>query len=88
MDTAQVNDKEMKQQRDGRLPKRFPLLISSLYTLFLSLGSIVWFFLLAFLLIRFRRYINIKVINLIIRGLGVILCIIGLFFAYSAVRML
>ncbi len=66
----------------------FPIVVSGFYAFFLSLGSIAWFLILTFLLSRFRKYINVKVIVLIIRSLGIILGIIGLFFSYTAVKML
>lgn len=70
------------------LPKNFPLLLSISYAFFLSLGSIIWFFYLAFLLAKHRNRININVINKIIRTLGLVLCIFGLFLAYKAIEML
>lgn len=68
--------------------KYFPMVISGFYAFFLSLGSIAWFLILTFLLSRFRKYINVKVIAFIIRSLGIILGLIGLFFSYTAVKML
>lgn len=68
-------------------PDYFHLIISICYAFFLSLGSIFWFFLLAFLIVRFRKRINIKVISLFIKGLGIILCLFGLYFGYMAVRI-
>lgn len=71
-----------------QLPKNFPLFLSISYAFFLSLGSIAWFFYLAFLLNRNRHRININTVNSIIRGLGWVLCVFGLFLGYKAITML
>ncbi|MDO9341382.1 MAG: LysE family transporter [Bacteroidales bacterium] len=71
-----------------KYPAYFHLVISICYALFLSLGSITWFFLMAFLVVRFRHRINIMVIKVFIRSLGVVLGLIGLYFGYQAAKML
>ena len=68
-------------------PKYFHLLISICYALFLALGSIIWFLLMAFLIVRFRSRINIKTISIFIKGLGGILCLFGLYFGFQSIRM-
>jgi threonine/homoserine/homoserine lactone efflux protein len=68
-------------------PKYFHLLISICYALFLALGSIIWFLLMAFLIVRFRTRINIKTISVFIKALGGILCLFGFYFGYQAVSM-
>jgi len=65
----------------------FHMLISICYALSLSIGSIIWFYLMAFLIVRFRQRINIKVISVFIKSLGVVLGLFGLYFGYHAVRM-
>jgi threonine/homoserine/homoserine lactone efflux protein len=69
-------------------PRNFHLVISICYAFFLSLGSIIWLYLLSLMIVKFRQRINIKVISLFIRSLGGVLCIFGLFFIYLATRML
>lgn len=68
-------------------PSWFPLVISLSYALFLALGSITWFLTMAVIIARFRHRINVRIINGIIRSLGIVLCLFGLYFAYTAVRM-
>jgi threonine/homoserine/homoserine lactone efflux protein len=80
-------NKEMQKKDPVNLPKHFNLLISICYAFFLSVGSIIWFYLLAFLITRFRQRIKTKTINAIVSGLGVVLCIIGLYFGFVAARM-
>lgn len=69
-------------------PKYFHLLISICYAFFLAVGSIIWFLLMAFLIVRFRTRINIKTISIFIKGLGGLLCFFGLYFGVQAVRMI
>jgi threonine/homoserine/homoserine lactone efflux protein len=76
------------QQDQTIYPVHFHLVISICYAFFLSLGSLIWFFLMAFLIVRFRQRINIKIISVFIKSLGGVLCMFGLFFGYQAVRML
>lgn len=68
-------------------PSWFPVLISFSYALALSVGSILWYLILAVIISRFRRWINVRALQGIISGLGIVLCLFGLYFAYSAVKM-
>jgi threonine/homoserine/homoserine lactone efflux protein len=68
-------------------PTYFHLVISVCYAVFLSLGSVLWFFLMAFLVVRFRHRINLLVIKIFIRSLGVVLGLFGVYFAIQAVKM-
>ena len=88
-DTLQVFKKENQTRKVvEELPQNFHLLNSIFYSFFLSAGSILWFMLLAVILSRFRKRIETGILNLLIRSLGVIMCLFGVFFAYSAVKML
>ena len=69
-------------------PSNFHLAISICYAFFLAVGSVLWFFLLAFMIVQFRQRINVKVISFIIKGLGVLLGLIGFYFGYRALEML
>jgi threonine/homoserine/homoserine lactone efflux protein len=86
-DNIQIGKNNDHQQDETKYPQNFHLVISICYALFLSVGSIMWFFLMAFLIVRFRRRINIKVISVFIKSLGIVLCLIGLYFGYLAARM-
>ena len=76
-----------EHQNDG-FPRYFHLLISLLYALFITAGSIVWFYLLVIMISRFRKTINKKFLTVFVRGLGVILSFFGLYFGYLASEML
>jgi len=75
------------KEEPATFPPHFHLAISLCYAFFISVGSIIWFYLLAYLIVRFRKRINIKYISLFVKSLGVVLCFIGLYFGYQAVMM-
>jgi threonine/homoserine/homoserine lactone efflux protein len=68
-----------------KFPSQFHVAISICYAFFLSAGSFLWCFLLSFLIVRFRQLINIKVLSAVIKILGVVLCLIGIYFGYMTV---
>ncbi len=86
-DTLKIFKNQAPRDTAGR-PRWFPLLLSLSYALALAIGSIIWFVVMALILSRFRHRINPKIVNGIIKGLGIILCLFALYFAYSAVKML
>jgi threonine/homoserine/homoserine lactone efflux protein len=83
-----IRSYNLEQQKKGpvTLPKHFHLLISAIYAFSLAIGTIIWFYLLTFLITKFRRYINLKIINGIIYGLGIFLCLFGIYFGYIAIK--
>jgi threonine/homoserine/homoserine lactone efflux protein len=83
----QIVKKRDHQPDQTKYPAYFHLIISICYALFLSIGTIFWFYLMTYLLARFRQQINLKVISGFIKSLGIILCIFGLYFGYLAIRM-
>jgi threonine/homoserine/homoserine lactone efflux protein len=75
------------QQDQTAYPVYFHVIISMCYAFFFSFGSIVWFDILSYMIVRFRRRINIKIIEVFIKSLGVVLCLFGLFFSYLSARI-
>lgn len=75
------------QQDETIYPAYFHLIISVCYAFFISFGSILWFYLLSFMIVRYRQRINIKIISVFIKSLGIVLCLFGLFFGYMSARM-
>jgi len=69
-------------------PASFPVQISLVYAFSLAIGSILWFMLLALVLSRFRYRINLRILSGIIRSLGIVLCGFGVFFIYTAIKLL
>jgi threonine/homoserine/homoserine lactone efflux protein len=86
-ENLQIGKNKDQESDNTTYPAYFHMVISICYALFLSVGSVAWFFLMAFLLVRFRKRINLKVISVFIKSLGVLLGIFGLYFGYQAIRM-
>lgn len=63
------------------------LVSSILYAFFLSLGGVLWFVYLSYLLTRNRHRINIGTINTLIRWLGYSLYFFGAFLGYHALTL-
>lgn len=89
-DTLKILKKENRNltAEPVRQPKIFKLLASLLYSLSLSAGSIFWFLILTIVLAKFRKKININILNWLIRSMGIVLCILAVYFAYTAVKLL
>jgi threonine/homoserine/homoserine lactone efflux protein len=69
-------------------PAYFHVLISICYAFFIAFGSILWFYFMAFMIVRYRKKINIRIITSFIKSLGIILGIFGMYFGYQAIKML
>jgi threonine/homoserine/homoserine lactone efflux protein len=82
-----IGNKNNDKQDQTIYPGNFHMVISTFYAFFLSFGSILWFYLSTFLIVRFRQKINIKVISVFIKSLGVVLGLFGLYFGYQAARV-
>jgi threonine/homoserine/homoserine lactone efflux protein len=85
LDRFKIHKNETPEENPETFPSYFHLIISICYAFFLSLGSIAWFFFLAFMIVRHRQRINVKIISFVIRSLGFILCLIGVYFGYLAI---
>jgi len=85
---GKLKEQETEEKDLSNLPGYSHLIISISYAFFLSVGSIIWFFLLALIFVKFRRRINLKVINGIIFTLGILLCGTGIYFGILAAGML
>lgn len=70
------------------LPSSYNLLISLSYAFFLSLGSITWFYLMSSFINHYRNHINIRILTTVIRSMGIILSLTGVYFGYLAARIL
>ncbi|HEX2968310.1 MAG TPA: LysE family transporter [Bacteroidales bacterium] len=85
----QMQDEAAVKSRNIEYPSYFNILISVFYALALSSGSLVWFFFLAWILTRYRKMINIKILSSLIKLFGISLCLLGLYFGYlGAVQLL
>jgi threonine/homoserine/homoserine lactone efflux protein len=87
-DTLKILKKENPIHKPFIIPVKLHLLISFFYAFFLSVGSIIWFIILTLIMVRFRKQINMKILNWIVRSLGILLCLFGIFFGYTAIKLL
>jgi len=87
LDNFQILKIKERQVDNTIFPASFHLTISICYALFIAIGSITWFYLLTFLIIRYRTRINIKIIMGFVKSLGIFLCVIGTYFGIQAVKM-
>lgn len=76
------------ENQNNRFPRYFHLVISLLYALFITAGSLAWFYFLVLIIGRFRKTINTKFLTVFVKGLGVVLSFFGLYFGYLASEML
>lgn len=87
LNNIQIGKNKDRQRDQTTYTANFHLLISICYAFCLSVGSIIWFYLMSYMIVRFRQRINIKIISAFVKSLGAVLCIFGLYFGYLAVRM-
>jgi len=66
----------------------YTLLLSLLYAVSLAAGGFIWFYILTFLLIKFRTKIKLIYLNWIIKGLSLILFGISIYLLWTAIRMI
>jgi threonine/homoserine/homoserine lactone efflux protein len=85
--TAEQKIEDYNEGQTGSSPKSH-LLISGLYAFSVSAGSIIWFYILSYIITRFRKYINLKYISAFIKSMGIVLCMIGLYFGYLGASLL
>jgi hypothetical protein len=52
-----------------------------------SAGGVIWFYYLSLFLVRLQQRIKSHILNTVINGLGVALCLIGIFFGFTAIKM-
>jgi len=84
-DKIQIPKRKDHKAEPTRFPVYFHLAISICYAFSLSVGSIIWFYLLTFIIVRFRTRINVKIISAIIQSMAIVLCLLGLYLGYMAV---
>ncbi len=87
LDKFQLNKSKVIEEEPPVFPPYFHLLISLCYALFIAIGSITWFYLLTFIIGRYRQRINIRILSMFVKSLGIVLCIFGSYFGYQAAKM-
>jgi threonine/homoserine/homoserine lactone efflux protein len=78
---APPDEKSIEQDNP---PELFRVFFSLSYAFFVAAGTIVWFFLFSYFLIRNRKKLRVDVISNVIHGLGIFLCGFALFLVWRA----
>ena len=76
------------KENSNTFPKSYPFLLSLCYALFISFGSIIWFYYMTLFIAKFRKRINTKIIHRTIKVLGLILFLFGLLLAYNGITII
>jgi len=87
-DNINIGKNKDRQPDKTVYPASFHLVVSICYATFLSLGSVLWFIFMSYMLVRFRKRINLTVISVFIKSLGAVLGLFGVYFGYQAIKML
>jgi threonine/homoserine/homoserine lactone efflux protein len=69
---------------DDRPSELFQVFFSLSYAFFVAFGTIIWFFLFSYLLVRNRKKLRVDIISNVIHGLGMFLCGFALFLVWRA----
>jgi threonine/homoserine/homoserine lactone efflux protein len=87
-DSIKIVKHQPSAEEIAHYPKYYSELLSASYAFFLAVGSIAWFFFLAFMLVKHRHRVSVKAINRTIQVLGIGLCIFGLLLGYKGIHIL
>jgi hypothetical protein len=86
-----VEAKSPRQQSEpesqGKYSELFQLLFSLSYAFFVAVGTVIWFAVLAYFLVRNRQKLKIGMITKMIHGLGIFLCAFAVYLMGSAMGL-
>jgi threonine/homoserine/homoserine lactone efflux protein len=85
LDTTYIKHKPIDEKAQH---SSYTLFLSVTYASALGLGGFTWLFILTKLLVKYRNKINVEILNLIIRSLGFILCLIALYLIWESYSIL
>lgn len=80
------NNRNADEDKEKAYPEYFHIVIGICYALGISLGTLSWFYLLAYTLNRYRTKINVNLLSFLIKAFGVSLLLIGVYFGYIGLR--
>lgn len=82
----QENNNFIHKTEEIEYPEYFHVVIGICYAFGISIGTLAWFYLLAYLLYRYRTKINVKLLSFLIKVFGISLLLIGVYFGYIGFR--
>ncbi len=65
-----------------------PLLLGTVYGFSVAFGSFIWLYIYSKTIVKFRKKLNLKLVNRIIQILGVILLFVAVYLIYKAIQIL
>ncbi len=65
-----------------------PLLLGTFYGFAVAFGSFLWLSIYAKTIVKYRKKLNLKLVNVVIKALGVILFLIALYLLYKGIQIL
>ncbi|MDK2910236.1 MAG: hypothetical protein PWR20_1803 [Bacteroidales bacterium] len=68
--------------------RRYHYAISALFAFWLSIGSVVWFFLLTKFIVKKRHHINVQILNHLLKAFGVVLGLISIYLMGRGIDLL
>lgn len=80
------NNRNADEDKEKAYPEYFHIVIGICYALGISLGTLSWFYLLAYTLNQYRTKINVNLLSFLIKAFGVSLLLIGVYFGYIGLR--
>jgi threonine/homoserine/homoserine lactone efflux protein len=80
------NNRNENKVEEKEYPEYFHIIIGLCYALGISLGTLSWFYLLAYALNRYRTKINVNLLSFLIKSFGASLLLIGVYFGYIGFR--
>jgi threonine/homoserine/homoserine lactone efflux protein len=75
------------QENTGKYSNLFHWLFSLSYAFFLAVGTVIWFSLLSYLLVRHRAKLKIGFITKMVHSLGIFLCVFAIYLMGSAMGL-
>ncbi len=65
-----------------------PLLLGTVYGFSVAFGSFLWLSIYSKTIVKYRKKLNLKLVNIIIRSLGVVLFFVALYLIFKAIQLL
>ncbi|MGC8864803.1 MAG: LysE family translocator [Bacteroidales bacterium] len=84
--TTEKDSPQPEAQKEAS--RKYHYAISALYAFWLSLGSILWFYLFARVIVKSRHRINVQLINHLLKGFGVILALFSIYLLGRGIDLL
>jgi threonine/homoserine/homoserine lactone efflux protein len=79
-------ERAAEASKEEKYPSYFQLMISISYAFFISLGGMIWFLFITWILTKYRRLLNIRILSGLIKLFAIILGGLAIYFGYLGVQ--